>query len=914
MRGKKYTVTLSYSAHLPPAGIQALSKETVKAAKGKVSTIFQNEQKNKPCHVTLSCDELAERIRAGYCLRGALLEAASEKNTTVDEKGKRKYDTEKAFICQGAVLLDFDNKTDPPSPELSTADGMRDYVNGVIGSNAVSVISESWTSSEKLRKWHVVLLLSEPCSDLDKVKTVIHYLVDKLFKGLADTACKDPARYVLGSSPEKITMSYGGELDIDALYQKALDEKAKQEAERAKSAHKNTAAQSTNDTDMNPERLAEIILSSPCNFGVGGYERFRNTAAALYHVAHVSSADISNWAAGYDGTAQDPRTWEDMNRDNTFTVTMLQSAAKELDPTAYNTYKQEVYGKYRPRRPDPEPIPEQYAHLFDADRNLLFDELTGDDFIECEAIYSKILEFESSAEISTYIMRLKQAAKRFKLAGAVEERASAYKQEALRILRAERKAARREQTGQTERDLKNFPYIKMHETEQGDIYYKVSCPLLAEHIRQNCNYIITHERFSDHDRMFWYEGGVYKPITDSILQGKIKAYITAFDLNILRMADVKEVMTDLKTDMHFVNEEQLNNNEDIINFQNGLYSIPENKLLPHTPELYSTIQIPCNYDPNIEDCPPTFAKYLFELVDDDLKKANLLLEYMAACISNIYGFRTKKALFMYGRGNTGKSQLMALTEKMLGEENCAAGDLSNLEERFGTGVLYQKRLYGSGDMSFVSVQELKIFKNVTGGDDIQLEFKGKTPFPYKYKGFLWFCANELPSFGGDRGEWVYDRIIPFECKNVIPKAKQDKHLLDKMFAEREAIISVYLIPALQRLIANGYNFTLPNNVLDDLESYRDKNSPVRTFFRECCTMRDKQYTDGITLTALYAAFKSWNIANMNRGTGLSRKSFKRELAEILGMPNPDSLDVRRNDGVYIPVTLKNEAIRLYKSV
>ena len=48
--------------------------------------------------------------------------------------------------------------------------------------------------------------------------------------------------------------------------------------------------------------------------------------------------------------------------------------------------------------------------------------------------------------------------------------------------------------------------------------------MLAEHIRQNCDYIITHDRFSDHDRMFWYEGGVYKPITDSILQGYIKGY------------------------------------------------------------------------------------------------------------------------------------------------------------------------------------------------------------------------------------------------------------------------------------------------------------------------------------------------------------------------------------------------------
>jgi P4 family phage/plasmid primase-like protien len=557
-----------------------------------------------------------------------------------------------------------------------------------------------------------------------------------------------------------------------------------------------------------------------------------------------------------------------------------------------------------------QPIPEQYTHLFDNDGSLLFDALTEDDFIGCENIYSKIYAFDTPAEINSYIMRLKKAAKKFKLAGAVEERASTYKSEALRMLRARRRELRREQTGQNGRDLSDFPYIIEHEAEQGDLYYTVSCPLLAEYIRQNCRYIIIHDHFSDHDRMFWYEGGVYKPITDSILQGYIKGYITAFDLSVLKMRDVLEVMKDLKTDMRFVSENELNANEDIINFQNGLYSISDNRLMPHTPDIYSTIQIPCDYNKDSSDC-PNFQKYLFELVNNDVDKANLLLEYMAACISNIKGYRMKKALFMYGKGNTGKSQAKALTEMLLGDENCAAGDLADLEERFGTSSLYQKRLYGAGDMSFVGIKELKKFKNVTGGDDILLEFKGKNSFPFKYKGLLWFCTNELPSFGGDRGDWVYDRIIPFECKNVIPKSKQDKHLLDKMFAEREAIISTYLIPALQRLIDNGYNFTLPNNVLDALESYKDRNSPVRTFYKECCIMRN-EYTDGITGAKLFKVFKAWYSDNMGRACGYSMRAFKGEIAEALGLSVNFDPEIRRNNGRFLPLTLNKETMDNYE--
>ena len=115
-------------------------------------------------------------------------------------------------------------------------------------------------------------------------------------------------------------------------------------------------------------------------------------------------------------------------------------------------------------------------------------------------------------------------------------------------------------------------------------------------------------------------------------------------------------------------------------------------------------------------------------------------------------------------------------------------DLSEIEARFGTGALYGKRLAGSSDMSFLSVDELRIFKKLTGSDSVFAEFKGQQPFEFVFNGLLWFCMNRLPRFSGDQGSWVYDRILTVHCPNVIPVEKQDKQLLDKMYAEREGIV------------------------------------------------------------------------------------------------------------------------------
>lgn len=83
---------------------------------------------------------------------------------------------------------------------------------------------------------------------------------------------------------------------------------------------------------------------------------------------------------------------------------------------------------------------------------------------------------------------------------------------------------------------------------------------------------------------------------------------------------------------------------------------------------------------------------------------------------------------MVGNGDTGKSQLKSLVEKLLGRGNFIGIDLKEIEARFGTGAIYGTRLAGSSDMSFLSVNELKAFKMITGGDAISQSSKGCRAF------------------------------------------------------------------------------------------------------------------------------------------------------------------------------------------
>jgi putative DNA primase/helicase len=440
---------------------------------------------------------------------------------------------------------------------------------------------------------------------------------------------------------------------------------------------------------------------------------------------------------------------------------------------------------------------------------------------------------------------------------------------------------------------------------------KVSCPLLARHIRENLHYIFVRDSARGGVLRYVYEDGCYRLYADEMIKGIIKNYITAFDESILQMKDVNEVFGNITTDLKFKTNEELNADEDIINFQNGILRLSDMKLLPHSPEIMSTIQIPCDWLGK-DKSTPVFDKFMNDLTSGDKEVQNLLLEFMGAALSNVKGHRLKKSLFMVGKGDTGKSQLKSLTEKLLGSGNFIGMDLKEIESRFGTGNLYNKRLAGSSDMSFLTVHELRIFKQCTGGDSIFAEFKGLNGFEYTYKGLFWFCMNRLPKFGGDDGQWVYDRIMQVNCNHIVPKDKQDKFLLDKMYAERDGIV-YKTIMALKRVIQNGYNFTEPQSVENARAVYMADNNTVIAFFNECMQIRPLgKIKDSCTTGRVYKVYKAWCVDN-NQGYAKTAKDFRNELADYLGTTFSD-MTVRRGKGgtFYSGYTLTDEAKATYQ--
>lgn len=462
--------------------------------------------------------------------------------------------------------------------------------------------------------------------------------------------------------------------------------------------------------------------------------------------------------------------------------------------------------------------------------------------------------------------------------------------------------------GQFHKSKIEHPYFIRFNKATGEPY--IVTPLLARYVREHLNYILVRDNGKQGLLKYVYENGCYRLYSNDMFMGIIKQCIADYDEELVKMSKVAEALQHITTDLNYISQEELDADENLINFKNGLLRVTETDtaLIPHTPTVYSTIQIPCDWTGKPEPT-PVFDAYMKKLTNGDPAIERLLLEFIGVCISNIKGWRLKKSLFLVGDGDTGKSQLKSLVERLLGKGNFIGIDLKEIEARFGTGAIYGTRLAGSSDMSFLTVDELKTFKKITGGDSLYAEFKGQQAFEFTYNGLLWFCMNRLPKFGDD-GQWVYNRIMVVLCPNVIPKDRQDKQLLDKMYAERNGIV-YKAVQALQTVIRNGYRFSEPESISATRTRYMSENSTVVSFFEECmCPWQNGRIQKHCTTGRIYRVYQAWCREN-NNGFAKTAKEFRETLAAHLGCSYADMTTRQKGNTFYKDYSLTLEAKEQY---
>lgn len=439
---------------------------------------------------------------------------------------------------------------------------------------------------------------------------------------------------------------------------------------------------------------------------------------------------------------------------------------------------------------------------------------------------------------------------------------------------------------------------------------KINGDILADSISRTLHYLIVRKPDDDKDDFFIYENGVYVKCNRNKVKAFIRRYIPVGLATDNMINNVFNLM--ICKEGNICSYQDLDTNEQYINVRNGLYNLKNKHLDPHTPKIYSTIQLNCEYHPE-DTNRAVFTKYINDLCSDidgniDEEKKAIIQEYMGLILSNVKVSRTKLCLVLYSLlGNSGKSQLLNLINFILGEDKIANIPLQQMNEdsRFSLGGIVGKRLISVGDQTGNDIEDSSVFKQLTGGDPVKVEPKNRQPFSYFFNGAILISCNNLPNFKDDKGGHVFERLCIVPCTNTIPYEKRDGEILDKMLMECNAIFNWFL-EGLHRLINNNYKVTRSEACQEAVHEYRNKMDTIYRFLDECYEITGNKM-DMVSKQEFENAYIRW--CNQNDYTAVSRRNIK-ERMEKNGCPEAKgNIQNKRGIMVYRNLKVKGEDFR-----
>lgn len=294
----------------------------------------------------------------------------------------------------------------------------------------------------------------------------------------------------------------------------------------------------------------------------------------------------------------------------------------------------------------------------------------------------------------------------------------------------------------------------------------------------------------------------------------------------------------------------------LVAFKNGVLNVITGEVYDFNPEYVITNMIPHNYNP--EATSELLDKTMGKLACQDEQVLKLLYQAVGMCFFRKNELR--KSFFLLGEKRNGKSTFLDMVGTLLGEDNIANLDLSEIGDKFKTAELSGKLANIGDDINDEFIPNSAVFKKVVSGDKITVERKGQDPFVLASYAKFFFSANSLPRIGkGKDSAAILDRlvIIPFEAKFSKEDPDFDPYIKYKLREEEvmEALI-VKAVEGLREVLADQ-QFAVCDKVKGNLDEYERCNNPIVIFFED---LHEEDYLNE-PVKQVYTNYKAFCIAN-----------------------------------------------------
>lgn len=344
-------------------------------------------------------------------------------------------------------------------------------------------------------------------------------------------------------------------------------------------------------------------------------------------------------------------------------------------------------------------------------------------------------------------------------------------------------------------------------------------------------------------------------------------------------------------------EELLDSKAHLLGFTNGVYDFQLGMMRTGNPNDYISYSTNLKYVKyNVNS---TEAKEINEFLEKVFTNVNVrkyFLEQIACAIDG--SVRQERFYVLTGSGSNGKSRLMEMLQKCLGDYYCIM-PISLLTNKRASSNTAQCELERTKGRRLAVMQEpnkedkinVGLMKELSGNDVIQARSLFKTPIEFKPQFKMFLTCNTLPDVpSNDNGTWRRIRLIDFLSKfcEKPDKKKENEFKIDMKLNERmdkwrETFISM-LINIRNELDVSKNDLKEPMEVMVATERYSNSQNLIGQFIEENI-IEDKSKKCSLNISTAFTEFKNWyrKIYSGTNKSMCSREEVKKEFERRFGV-------------------------------
>lgn len=337
--------------------------------------------------------------------------------------------------------------------------------------------------------------------------------------------------------------------------------------------------------------------------------------------------------------------------------------------------------------------------------------------------------------------------------------------------------------------------------------------------------------------------------------------------------------------------EEMDQDNKVINLQNGIYDLATHELSPHDPERRLTKVMAVAYDPDAT-C-PNFNAFMEKVLPD----AGMRGYVQRALGYTLLGEADQRSLFLIcGPSGTGKSTLMSAMELVFGDYGTSApsGTLrapgrENSAPSNDLHTLMGKRFVSTSETNEHTAYNEDLIKRLTGRDTISSRRLYQDFQHWSPRCSIWLATNHPPKFSSDDDAiWRRAKIVPFTTV-LLGEGQISDFAHNVLAQERDGILN-WLLAGLQDYQRHGLGE--PQVVMEAAREVRLQSDPVARFVEDRTTDGVLETGEGLQIRSseLYSMYVDW--ARQTGERALGNRRFVNRLASSL--PNLDHVRIQGN--------------------